>query len=48
MKKIFLFLSWKTLLTIYKSFFRPNLDYADIIYDKPMKGSFKTKIVMIR
>ena len=35
MKKLFLFLSQKTLLTIYKSFVRPNLDYADIIYDKP-------------
>ena len=35
MKKLSLFLSRKTLLAIYKSFVRPNLDYADIIYDKP-------------
>ena len=34
MKNISLGLSRKTFLTIYKSFVRPNLDYADIIYDK--------------
>ena len=44
MKKLPLFLSQKTLLTIYKSFVTPNLDYADIIYDKPFNESFKTKI----
>ena len=44
MKKFSPFLSRKTLLTIYKSFFRPNLDCADIIYDKPFNESFKTKI----
>ena len=48
MKKLSLFLSRKTLLTIYKSFFRPNLDYADKIYDKPFNESFKTKIKMIQ
>ena len=32
------------LLTIYKSFAKPNLDYADIIYDKPLNKSFKRKI----
>ena len=44
MKKISLFLSRETLLTILKSFVRPNLDYADIIYDKPVNKSFKTSI----
>ena len=33
-KIIGLILSKKSLLNIYKSFVRPNLDYADIIYDK--------------
>ena len=42
MKKLSPFLSRKTLLKIYKSFVRPNLDYADIIYDKPFNDSFKT------
>ena len=48
MKKLSLFLSRKTLLTIYKSFVRPNLDYADIVYDKHFNKSFKTKIEMIQ
>ena len=39
MKKLPLILSRKSLLTIYKSFVRPNLDYADIIYDKPFNKS---------
>ena len=34
--------------TIYKSFARANLDYADIIYDKPIHKSFKRKIEMVQ
>ena len=37
-------LSRNTLLTIYKSFIRRHLDYADIIYDQPNNGSFKNKL----
>ena len=48
MKKISLILSRKSLLTIYKSFVRPNLDYADIIYDKPLNESLKRKIEMVQ
>ena len=48
MKKLSLILSRKSLLTIYKSFVRPNLDYADIIYDKPLNESLKRKIEMVR
>ena len=48
MKKLSLFLSPKTLLTIYKSSVRPNLDYADMIYNKPFNESFKTQIEMIQ
>ena len=44
MKKLSQFLSIKSWLTIYKSFVRPNLNYADIIYDKPLNESFKKKI----
>ena len=47
MKKLSPFISRKTLLSFYKSFVRPNLDYANIIYDKPFNESFKTKIEMI-
>ena len=47
-KRLSLFLSRKTFLTIYKSFVRPNLDYADIIYHKPFNESFKIKIEMVQ
>ena len=48
MKKLPLILSRKSLLTIYRSFVRPNLDYADIIYDKPLNESLKKKIEMVQ
>ena len=48
MKKLSLFLSRKTLLTIYKSFDKANLDNADIIYEKPFNESFKTKTEIIQ
>ena len=32
-----------TLITIYKSFVRPHLDYCDIIYDQPNNQSFCNK-----
>ena len=36
------------LLTIYKSFIRPHLDYSDIIYHQPNNGSFCQKIESIQ
>ena len=30
----------RALLTIYKCFIRPNLDYGDFIYGQPNNGSF--------
>ena len=48
MKKISLTLSRNNLLTIYKTFVRPILDYADIIYDKPLTESFKDKLEMVK
>ena len=44
MKRLSANLSRKSLLTIYKSFVRPLLDYADIIYNKPCNESFKGKL----
>ena len=38
----------KSLLTIYKSFIHPHLDYGDIIYHQPNKGSFCQKIKSIQ
>ena len=48
MKKLSLILSRKSLLTIYKSFVRSNLDYADIIYSKSLRESLKRKIEMVK
>ena len=48
MKKSSQFLSRKSLLTIYKSFVRPNLDYGDITYDKPLNKLFKKKIESVQ
>ena len=48
MKKLSQILSRKSLLTIYKSFVKPNLDYTNIIYDKPLSKSFKKKIEMVQ
>ena len=44
MKKLSMALSKESLLTLYKSFVRPLLDYADIIYDKPCNELFKGKL----
>ena len=42
------FLPRKSLLTIYKTFVRPHLDYADIIYDCPGNITFTQKIESIQ
>ena len=47
-KKLSLTLSGNSLLSIYKTFVRPLLDYADIIYDKPLTQSFKDKLEMVQ
>ena len=38
----------KYLITIYKSFIRPHLDYCDVIYDQPNNESFCSKIERIQ
>ena len=48
MKRHSLVLSIKSLLTTYKSFGRPNLDHANIIYKKPFNKSFKRKIEIVQ
>ena len=40
LQKFHNFLPRKSLLTIYKSFIRPHLDYGDIIYDQTYNTSF--------
>ena len=36
------------LLTIYKSFIRPHLDYRDILYDKPSNDNFQSKMEKVQ
>ena len=38
----------KALLTLYKSFVRPHLDYGDIIYDQPNNESFCNKLETVQ
>ena len=43
-RKLYNVLPRSALLTIYKSFIRPHLDYGDIIYDQTFNESFHRKI----
>ena len=36
------------LLTIYKSFLRPHLDYGDVIYDRAFNESFQNKLESVQ
>jgi len=38
----------RSLLTIYKSFIRPHLDYGDIVYDRPGNATFVQKLESIQ
>ena len=33
-----------TIITIYKAFIRPHLDYGDVLYDQAFNNSFKEKL----
>ena len=37
-------LSWPPLITIYKSFKRPHVDYSDVMFDKAYKNSFQQRL----
>ena len=41
-------LSRNSLLTIYKSFFRPHLDYGDILYEKANNEDFQKKVEKVQ
>ena len=43
-----LLLALSSLLTIYKSFVRPNLDYGDVVYDQPSNSRFSDKIETVK
>ena len=48
MRRLSMTLSRESLLTIYKCFVRPLLDYADITYDEPYNESFKQKLEAVQ
>ena len=37
-----------SLLAIYKSFIRPQLDYGDVVYDQPSNDAFSNKLETIQ
>ena len=48
MHKLNLLLPRSSLLTVYKCFIRPHLDYGDVIYDKPNLSSSTNKIESVQ
>ena len=48
MKRLSVNLPRSVLLTIYKSFIRPHLEYGDILYDKPDNEHFQNKIEKVQ
>ena len=43
-----LFLTRSSLLTIYKSFVRPHIDYGDVIYDQPNNSRLSDKFETVQ
>ena len=48
LRKLHNILPRSALLTIYKSFIRPHLDYGDIIYDQAYNASFHQKLELLQ
>ena len=44
LRKIYLYISCNSIVTIYKSFVKLYLAYADVIFDKPSNASFSNEI----
>ena len=47
-RRLSISLTRNALLTIYKSFVRPHLDYGDILYDKPNNENFQNKLEKVQ
>ena len=47
-RKMNLLLPRSSLLTIYKSFVRPHLDYGDVVYDQPNNSRLSDKIETVQ
>ena len=48
MKRLPLGIACNSLLTIYKMFVHPHLDYTDIIYGKPRNVNFESKLKRVQ
>ena len=48
MRRLSVTLPQNALLTIYKNFVRPHLDYGDILYDKPNNENFQNKLEKVQ
>ena len=48
LRKLRFFVPRKSLITVYKSFIRSCLDYADVIYDQPNIASFSERVESIQ
>ena len=46
--KLSTLLQRESLLSIYKSFTRPHLDYGDVIYDQPLNESLSNRIKSVQ
>ena len=44
LRKLYHYVPQDPLVTIYKSFIRPHLDYADVVFDKPSNATFFSRI----
>ena len=42
------FITKDNLITIYKTFIQPHLDYGDVLYDQAFNNSFKEKLESIQ
>ena len=47
-KRLYHYLPRNSLLTIYRSYVRPHLDYCDVIYDQPHNATFSRKIETVQ
>ena len=48
LRKLQAILSRTSLLIIYKSFIRPDLDYSDVVYDQPSNNAFSNKLETVQ
>ena len=48
LRKLYIFLQIAGLITIYKAFIRPHLDYGDILYDQACNISIYQKLESVQ